>query len=84
MPMMTYAASSHTNAIDGWILKAIHTVTPKALEFPPLVALIEAGDLAQPIGGGGKKQRGGSGGSKLGPGAQHKGGTGAMRQSGDR
>ena len=33
MPMITYAASSHTNASDGWTFKAIYTVTPKA---PPI------------------------------------------------
>ena len=57
-------------------------VTAKALEHPPLVALLEAGDLETAIGAGPKRTEGG-GQAKSGSGAHH-GGTGAMRQSGDR
>ena len=60
-------------------------VTAKALQFGPLVKLIEAGDLESADGGGsGATPKGGSkvsGGSGSAP---HKGGSGAMRQSGDR
>ena len=60
-------------------------VTPKALEHGPLVKLLEAGDLEcaegehGPASKPGEKSSGPSGGS-----SGHKGGTGAMRQSGDR
>ena len=57
-------------------------VTDKALKHPPLVKLIESGDLV--TAGGGSKQKP-SGEGKAGPssGGRH-GGSGAMRQSGDR
>ena len=58
-------------------------VTPKALDHPALVALLESGDIETADGGIKPKA---SGGGKIGPpGGQagHKG-TGAMRQSGDR
>ena len=58
-------------------------VTAKALDHPPLVTLIEAGDLAT-TGVGPKIKKGGGGSSTAGGGTGHKGGTGAMRQSGDR
>lgn len=58
-------------------------VTAKALDHPPLVTLMEAGDLAT-TGVGPQIKKGGSGASKPGGGSGHKGGTGAMRQSGDR
>ena len=59
-------------------------VTPKALTHPPVVALIEAGDLESNDKG--KRSQGGGGGSKGGGSAtgRHHTGTGAMRQSGDR
>ena len=58
-------------------------VSPKALKHPPLVKLIEAGDVATADGAGVPTAKGGG---KAGPGPSggHKGGTGAMRQSGDR
>ena len=57
-------------------------VTPKALEHPPLKALIEAGEVGVTDSGknaqkGGSSSSGGSSGLRIG-------GTGAMRQSGDR
>jgi hypothetical protein len=57
-------------------------VTDKALKHPPLVTLIESGDIVT-AGGGGKQKPSGEG--KAGPssGGRH-GGSGAMRQSGDR
>ncbi len=57
-------------------------ISPKALEHPPILKLIEAGDIEKA--GGGAKHQDGTG-SKGGhfPGANHRG-TGAMRQSGDR
>ena len=57
-------------------------VSPKALKHPPLVKLLEAGDIETADGGG---QRKGAGSSKISPstGARTKA-TGAMRQSGDR
>ena len=58
-------------------------VTAKALDHPPVVKLIEAGDLVT-TGAGPKVKKGGGGSSKAGGGTGHKGGTGAMRQSGDR
>ncbi len=61
-------------------------INPKALNHPPLAKLIEAGDLESGEAGAGLKARGGS--DSSGPaagGSGHKaGGTGAMRQSGDR
>ena len=59
-------------------------VTPKALEHPPVVKLVEAGDVEVDTGVGTLKPNA-SGGGKSGPtsGPRHKG-TGAMRQSGDR
>ena len=61
-------------------------VSPKALSHPPLAALIEAGDVATADGSGAPSAKGAAGGSKAGPSTSsgHKGGTGAMRQSGDR
>jgi hypothetical protein len=60
-------------------------VAPKALKHPPVLKLIEAGDLESADHGGGLKSRGGdvSSGPAAG-GSGHKGTTGAMRQSGDR
>lgn len=59
-------------------------VTAKALNHPPLVALIEAGDVATADGSGAPTARGGGGGQAApSTGGGHKG-TGAMRQSGDR
>ena len=58
-------------------------VTAKALEHPPLVTLLEAGDLETAAGTGPKRKDGGGGQAKPGSAARH-GGTGAMRQSGDR
>ncbi len=59
-------------------------VTAKTLEHPPVAALIEAGDLTM-ASRDSKPRAGGGGGSKAlpHPGSRH-GGTGAMRQSGDR
>lgn len=57
-------------------------VSPKALEHPPIVALIEAGDIEASDGGIKPKEGSGSK-SAPAPGSRH-GGTGAMRQSGDR
>ena len=57
-------------------------VALKALEHPPLVKLLEAGDI-ETAGRGSKHQSGGGG--KLGPSAGgHHDGTGVPRQSGDR
>jgi hypothetical protein len=57
-------------------------VSPKALEHPLLAKLLEAGDIETATGGAKSNERGGS---KTGayPGPRH-GGTGVMRQSGDR
>ncbi len=59
-------------------------VTAKALKHPPLVELIESGDLESADRGSGAKARAEekSSGPAAGP-SGHKG-TGAMRQSGDR
>ena len=59
-------------------------VTAKALEFPPLVKLIEAGDVATAFGAGSKPQESAGGGNTAPSGGRRAGGTGAMRQSGDR
>ncbi len=58
-------------------------VTAKALNHPPLVALIEAGDVATADGAGAPTARGGGNQAAPSTGGGHKG-TGAMRQSGDR
>lgn len=57
-------------------------VSPKALEHPPVVKLLEAGDIETAEGGRTPKE-GGAAKSAPSPGARH-GGTGAIRQSGDR
>ncbi len=57
-------------------------VTPKALEHPPIVKLLEAGDI-ESADEDSKPRDGGGGKSGPSTGSQHKG-TGAMRQSGDR
>ncbi|HUF63845.1 MAG TPA: hypothetical protein VMN36_17335 [Verrucomicrobiales bacterium] len=59
-------------------------VTAKALEHPPVAALLEAGDIVA-VSGASKPRAGGGGGPKAvpHPGAR-RGGPGAMRQSGDR
>lgn len=57
-------------------------VTAKALVFPGLVKLLEAGDIAASDSGS-KQMKGGNSGTGLSSGTRH-GGTGAMRQSGDR
>jgi len=57
-------------------------VTTKALEHPPLLALLESGDLTR-ADGLHKTQE--AGGSKIAPSSGSRHGTsGAMRQSGDR
>ena len=57
-------------------------VAPKALEHPPLAALLEAGDIA--LAEGGTQHKGGSA-TTGGPGpSPRQKRTGAMRQSGDR
>ncbi|MFT5470024.1 MAG: hypothetical protein ACI8UO_005148 [Verrucomicrobiales bacterium] len=59
-------------------------VTDKALKHPPIVKLLEAGDL-ETVEGSGKNKGGGAGMKGGSPsGASGHGGTGAMRQSGDR
>ena len=57
-------------------------VSPKALEHPLLVKLLEAGDL-ETTAEGPKRKQGGSGNTGAAPGLRH-GGGGAKRQSGDR
>lgn len=57
-------------------------VTAKALQHPPIVKLIEAGDLASADGATQAKNTS-SGNSGPSTGSRH-GGSGAMRQSGDR
>ena len=60
-------------------------VAPKALSHPPLEALITAGDIEASGGSSGSNKGKGGGTAKLGPSSgQRHGGTGAMRQSGDR
>lgn len=57
-------------------------VRPKALKHPALVKLIEAGDLESSEG---ESQRTNATGAKsVGSSGTRQGGTGAMRQSGDR
>lgn len=58
-------------------------VTPKALKHPPLVKLIEAGDV-ETSGDGAKQQEGGSGNAGPSGAGSRFIGSGAMRQSGDR
>jgi len=58
-------------------------VTAKALDHPPIVKLLEAGDIATADGGGRRKDGGGGGMTAPAPGRRQSG-TGAMRQSGDR
>jgi hypothetical protein len=57
-------------------------VSDKAIEHPPLVKLIESGDLTKSDGNFQPKASGGDS-SGSGSGSRH-GGSGAMRQSGDR
>ena len=57
-------------------------VSPKALEHPPLVKLLEAGDI-ETAAGGPKRKDGGDANAAAAPGSRH-GGTTARRQSGDR
>ena len=57
-------------------------VTAKALQHPPLVKLIEAGDV-ESDGATATRQRGGADKAGHAAGLRH-GATGAMRQSGDR
>lgn len=61
-------------------------ITDKALKHPPVVKLLEAGDIETAEGtakrkSGSESESGGSAGPPAGPGH---GGPGAMRQSGDR
>lgn len=58
-------------------------VTPKALEFAPLVKLIEEGAVTTSEIGSGSQSRGASSSNPIAGVSGHKG-TGAMRQSGDR
>ena len=57
-------------------------VSPKAIEHPPLVKLLESGDLAKADGSSTPKAAGG--GSTISSAGSRHGGSGAMRQSGDR
>jgi len=57
-------------------------VSLKALEHPPLVKLLEAGDI-ETSEGWSKRQPGGGGNAGASPGTRHGGGS-AKRQSGDR
>ena len=58
-------------------------LTDKTLERPALVRLLEAGDIEKT--GESAKRTEGAGGGQIGPsGGPRTGGTGAMRQSGDR
>ena len=57
-------------------------VSDKALNHPPLAALLESGDLTK-SGGNSTPQSSDSGSSAPSSGSRH-GGSGAMRQSGDR
>lgn len=60
-------------------------VTPKALKHPPLVELLEAGDVMASDWGGKRQDGGGGNGGKGAPSpGRRQSGTGAMRQSGDR
>ncbi|MBG68565.1 MAG: hypothetical protein CMN06_00290 [Roseibacillus sp.] len=60
-------------------------VTPKALNHPPVVKLIESGDLKSSVGSQGSGQRGQSKVSgPSGGSSSAQGGSGAARQSGDR
>ena len=58
-------------------------VTPKALEYGPLIKLIEDGSIETAEVGSGSKSRGSSSSNPIAGVSGHKG-TGAMRQSGDR
>jgi hypothetical protein len=58
-------------------------VTPKALKHPPIVKMLEAGDLETAEGGGFKRPEDASGKSGAPASSPHKD-SGAMRQSGDR
>ena len=60
----------------------IGQVAPKALEYPALVKLLEAGDIERSDGGA-KRMEGAIGKGGQSTGSRHAG-TGAMRQSGDR
>ena len=64
---------------------ATASVAAKALEHPPVVALIESGDI-EVVGkeGGQTPTAGGGGNSAGGVGSQTGGGGSAMRRSGDR
>jgi hypothetical protein len=57
-------------------------VSLKALEHPPLIKLLEAGDI-ETTEGGPKRQLGGAGNAGASAGTRH-GGSSAKRQSGDR
>jgi hypothetical protein len=57
-------------------------VNDKAIDHPPLVKLLESGDLSKSGGGSNPKTAGGDS-SASSSGSRH-GGSGAMRQSGDR
>jgi hypothetical protein len=57
-------------------------VSPRALEHPLLVKLLEAGDI-ETAAGGPKRKEGGDGNAGASPGTRHSG-TSAKRQSGDR
>lgn len=57
-------------------------VSPKAVEHPPLVKLLEAGDI-EIAAGGPRHSEGGGGNTGPSPGPRH-GGPPAKRQSGDR
>ena len=57
-------------------------VSPKALEHPLLVKLLEAGDI-ETTAEGPKRKQGGRGNTGAAPGLRHGGGS-AKRQSGDR
>ncbi len=60
-------------------------VTPKALDHPPVVKLIESGDLKSVVGSQGPSNRGqGKVSGSSGGSSSAKGGSGAARQSGDR
>ena len=57
-------------------------VSPKALQHPPIVKLLESGDIEKSEGGNSNQDGSGSKQSQSG-GTRHDG-TGAIRQSGDR
>jgi len=60
-------------------------IAPKAADFPPLVKLVESGDLELVRTDGGGPKGGGGGGGKVGPaGGAGDRAPGGIRQSGDR